>query len=141
MDKIEEPDAYDFMDAVDHGLVTYEKGAFVAACSRLKEYMFWEGLRTGVPRRLTLWLEPIITIAGLRRLQRDFGWPPDRLGMQSSTWAFDFVGYAADQETEVIVCEVKRTKREVDSLLELMELHALHQRNRWLSSKGLNAMP
>lgn len=123
IEKLSEADAHDFMDAIDSGLVIHQQGAFVAACSNAKEYIFWEGARSVSPRKITLWLEPLITIAGLRRMQRKFGWPSERLGMQSATWAFDFVGYKADQKTEVAACEVKRTRRELDDLLVLMRKH------------------
>lgn len=123
MDKLSEADARDFMDAVDHGLVVHEQGAFRAPCSRAKEYLFWEGASSVSPRRLTLWLEPVITIAGLWRMQRTFGWPAERLGAQSATYAFDFVGYQADQRTELVVCEVKPTRKAVDAMVSLMKTH------------------
>ncbi|MCF7532284.1 hypothetical protein [Pseudomonas petrae] len=108
LDKLSEVDARDFIDAVDSGLVTHQAGAFEAACSNAKKYLFWEGATSVSPRRLTLWLEPVITIAGLRRLHHRYGWP-------HASYAFDFVGYQADQKTELAVCEAKPTQRAVQS--------------------------
>lgn len=124
LDKLSETDARDFMDAVDSGLVTHQAGAFRAACSRASEYLFWEGAASVSPRRLTLWLEPVITIAGLRRMQHTFGWPPEQLGAQSVSYAFDFVGYHADQRTELVSCEAKPTRKAVDLLVAHMQKHA-----------------
>ena len=86
-------DARDFMQAIDCGLVAHHGGVFTAPQSKVKEQIFWEGARISVPRKITLWLEPIITIGALRRLQRDFQWPSSLLGMQLKTWAIDFVAY------------------------------------------------
>ena len=74
------------------------------------------------PRRTTFWLEPDITVAGLRRMQRKFGWPAERLGAQSLTYAFDFVGYQGDQRTQLVSCEVKPTRKPVDLLVALMTM-------------------
>jgi len=112
------------MQAVDSGLVHHHGGTFSAAQSKAKEQIFWQGAKNSVPRKVTLWLEPIITIAGLMRLHRDYLWSANQLGLQSKTWAFDLVGYAAeDLSTEHLVCEVKKTEHEVDTLLELMHKH------------------
>lgn len=124
LDKLSEADARDFMTAVDSGLVKHEAGAFRAACSRANEYLFWEGASSVSPRRLTIWLEPVITIAGLWRMQSKFGWPSDRLGAQSASYAFDFVGYQADQQKEVVSCEAKPTQKAVDLLIAHMHKHA-----------------
>jgi len=124
IENLSEADAHDFMQAIDNGLVIHDKGIFTSGCSKAKEQIFWEGARSSVPRKVTLWLEPIITIAGLIRLHRDFGWDAKRLGMQSQTWAFDLVGYQEDLITELLICEVKKTQRELDKLLDFMKKHA-----------------
>lgn len=124
LDKLNETDARDFIDAVDSGLVSHKAGVFRAACSRANEYLFWEGAASVSPRRLTLWLEPVITIAGLRRMQHKFGWPAEQLGAQSASYAFDFVGYQADQRTELVSCEAKPTRKAVDLLIARMHKHA-----------------
>lgn len=79
LNKLSEADARDFMYAVDSGLVNHQGGAFEAACSRAKEYLFWEGPTDVSPRRLTLWMKPVITIAGLWRMYHEHGWPAERL--------------------------------------------------------------
>src|SRR5262245_22970384 len=82
-------DARDFLTALDHGLVEHKDGVFTAPCSKAKEQIFWEyGPKLVSPRPINLWIEPIITIAGLARLCGEFGWPRSQLGMQSKTWAF-----------------------------------------------------
>jgi hypothetical protein len=136
LEKLSSTDACDFMLAVDSGFVCHKEGTFSADCSKAKEQIFHHGPRNSIPRKIYLWLEPIITIAGLARLRRDFGWPGHRLGMQSRTWAFDLVGYNEDQETELLVCEVKKTEREVDKLVELMEKHMATPREAESDFKG-----
>lgn len=116
-------DAGNFMRAVDGRLVVHQSGVFTAPCSRAKEQIFWTGETVITPRPLTLWLEPVITIGALARLHEDFSWEPGRLGLQSKTWAFDLVGYAEDSQTELLMCEVKKSEREIDKLIELMTKH------------------
>ncbi|XLZ69492.1 hypothetical protein ABT364_23615 [Massilia sp. SR12] len=141
IDNLEPQDASDFMAAVDAAVVQHQKGTFLVARSCAKEQIFWEHEKSTIPRRITLWLEPIITMSGLMRLHRDFGWPIHRLGLQSKTWAFDLVGYANDG-TEQLVCEVKKTRKEVDRLIEFMMLHRATPNDANLGLKGaeLNAM-
>lgn len=124
LDKLCSHDAQDFMYALDHGLVTHKQGTFYTVLSKAKEQIFWEGAKDSQPRSITLWLEPIITIAGLARLHRDFGWAASRIGLQSSTWAFDLVGYREDLRNELLVCEVKKTTSEVEKLIGFMLKHA-----------------
>lgn len=56
-------------------------------------------------------------------MQERYGWPAERLGAQSATYAFDFVGYQADERTEQIVCEVKPSSKSIDLLLSTMTKH------------------
>lgn len=116
-------DAADFMQAIDDSLISHKDGIFSAAQSKAKEQIFWQGARDSVPRKVTLWLEPIITMAGLMRLHRDFQWPTRHLGLQSKSWAFDLVAYDANLSSESLVCEVKKAAHEVDVLLKFMEQH------------------
>lgn len=121
---LSENDARDFMQSVDHGLVVHHGGFFTAPQSKAKEQIFWEGDRQSVPRKISLWLEPIITMGALRRLQQDYGWEGHLLGLQSKTWAFDLVAYSPmDINAEYLVCEVKKTAREIDLLINLMRKH------------------
>ena len=113
---VSEIDARDFLRALDSGLV-YDIGGgrYRAPRSNANEQLFWEGRRAKVPRRLSLWLEPVITIAAVARLHFDLGWSRESLGMQSKGYAFDVMAY--DGERPVIAGEVKKSVKEVDNLL------------------------
>lgn len=121
VERLCESDAADFIYALDHGLVAQHGWYFLAAQSKAKEQIFWQGAKTSDPREITLWHEPIITMAAVARLARDFSWPKAQIGMQSKTWAFDLVAY--DQSHELLVCEVKKSQKEVDQLVELIDKH------------------
>lgn len=73
IEKLSEADARDFMNAIDQGLVMYQHGALTATCSKAKEDIFWEGLKSVSPRKIILWFEPLFTMAGLWRMQQRFG--------------------------------------------------------------------
>ena len=112
-------DASNFLRAIDRGLVRDTGGGrYQCLKSSAQEQIFWEGLKSVVPRPLTLWLEPVITIGTIARLSLDFGWPPEVLGMQSKDWAFDFVVYQSPTSTkEHISGEVKTTAVQCDNLI------------------------
>lgn len=118
--KLDEFDALWFMRAIDAGVVSESGGFFVASRSAAKEQIFWEGAKNVIPRPITLWVEPIITIGALARLNSEFGWPIVNLGAQSITWAFDLVCYESGSNREIIVCEVKKTVKEIEHLLAYM---------------------
>ena len=123
IERLSPVDAADFMQAIDKGIVTHKDGVFLAVQSKAKEWIFWEGRKDSSRRKITLWLEPIITVAGLMRLHHEHGWPGNQLGLQSKNWAFDLVAYDLDLETERIACEVKKSIQEIEAMLEFMELH------------------
>ena len=134
---LSENDARDFMESLDHGLIIHRGGFFTAPQSKAKEQIFWEGDKQSVPRKITLWLEPIITMGALRRLQRDFGWTGDFLGLQSKTWAFDLVAYKpTNLNAEHLVCEVKKSARELDLLINYMLKHLNSASNIEQTLKG-----
>lgn len=119
--KVDDVDGEDFLRGLDSGLVTIVGRLYQAPRSRAGEQFFWEHERSISPRPITLWLEPIITVAALARLHFDLGWPKDLLGTQSIDWAFDVTAYRdADLVNEHIAGEVKKTVREADRLIELM---------------------
>ena len=89
------------MRALDAQLVNPEGPYFLAARSRAREQIFWEGLKSKPRRSITLWLEPIITIGMRARLHFEKGWPAESLGAQSKDWAFDFVCYGANERAVV----------------------------------------
>lgn len=95
-------------------------GRYRASRNGSVEQFFWEGSRSVSPRPFWLWLEPVITLGAMARLHLDFGWPADGVAAQSSDYAFDVVAYRADDHTEAIAGEVKKTKKECDDLLSLM---------------------
>ena len=113
-------DAANFLTAFEKGLVRDQGGGrYLCAQSKAQEQLFWEGSRAKSPRPITLWLEPIITIATAARLRFSFGWPEELIGMQSKDWAFDFAAFRpGDLENEHIAGEVKKSAREIDLLLE-----------------------
>jgi hypothetical protein len=111
-------DACDCMHAIDKGIVfDVGGGRFRAARSTATEPLFWEGLRSTLPRPITLWREPVITFASIARLNRDYGWPANLLGTQPLTWSFDFAAHdPLDATAYRILGEVKKSVQEVDSL-------------------------
>lgn len=124
--RISERDAENFIRALDSGLVEDTGGGrYRCASSKAVEQIFWTGPKASSPRTLTLWLEPVITIATVARLHLDFGWPAERIGMQSSDWAFDFAAYNNSGTRILLAGEVKKTINEVDHLLaDLIDCHA-----------------
>ena len=69
-------DADDFLRAIDSGIVTVDDANnFHAPMSKASEHIFWEHPRKTTPGPITLWIEPIITIATAARLHFDYGWP------------------------------------------------------------------
>ena len=111
-------------------------GSFLTAQSKAKEQIFWEGSRTTQPRKITLWQEPIITMAGMCRLSRDFHWPAQQLGLQSANWAFDLVAYDHSLTDELLLCEVKKTEREIDTLVQYMHRHSNTPNSALPETKG-----
>ncbi len=124
--RVSEADAANFARAWQAGLIEHlGEGVYRSPMSCASEQFFWEGLKTEQPRTITLWLEPIITVATLARLHFDFGWPKHLLGTQSADWAFDVTAFlSAGNANEYIACEVKKTVSEVSQLIDLMQLYA-----------------
>lgn len=124
--KVTEIDAADFLLALDTGLVRHQgRGVYRAPRSCANEEFFWPGSKNATPRPITLWVEPIITVAVLSRLHFLWGWPSDLLGTQSPKWEFDVTAYlASDLNNEYVACEVKKTVAELEQLVELMRRFA-----------------
>ena len=131
--KLSEHDAFWFMRAIDLNIVSQSDGFFIAPLSKAKEQIFWTGHQSSGLMPITLWLEPVITIGGLAKLHCIYEWPIDKLGAQSKTWAFDLVGYGDDPEQEILACEVKKSEKEIDDLLMLM--------NKYSNSPPLEEIP
>lgn len=121
LDRLSEFDAHWFLQALDAGYVTEDRGFFLSELSASKEQIFWEGARSEDLRKMHLWLEPIITIGAVARLIKEYHWPQSQIGLQSKPpWPFDLMGYGADGETEILACEVKKSDREIQRLVEEM---------------------
>lgn len=96
-----------------------------------------EGKKNVSPRPISLWLEPIITVAGLARLHFEFGWPRHLIGAQSQDYAFDIATYlGAEQTSEHIACEVKDSSKQLDAMIKNMEHFA---RDNVQSEVGLSS--
>lgn len=112
-------DARDFLRALDHNVVCVDIGGrFRMPRSNVNEVIFWEHSTKISPRPISLWIEPIITIAAMARLHLDHGWPVECLGMQSEKWEFDLMAFRPDDlEHEFIAGEVKATSKELNKFL------------------------
>lgn len=117
--KVTSQDARDFLRALDNDIVADSGGGrYRMPQSKANEVIFWEGSRTKIPRPITLWMEPVITIASVARLHLDYGWPKRCLGMQSTKWEFDLIAFLpANFEAEHIAGEIKKSVRELNCLI------------------------
>ena len=149
---VTERDAADFLLALDAGLIEHKgRGRYRAPRSRGSEQFFWSGRKGVLPRSVTLWVEPIITVAALSRLHFKWGWPKELIGTQSQKWEFDLAAYrASDLGNEYVACEVKKTLAEQDDLIEIMQrfssdrdagnaLNSSREKNAFRKLKGLQA--
>jgi hypothetical protein len=120
--QVTDADARDFLRALDLKVVSVDGGGrFRMPQSKTHEVIFWEHSTLITPRPITLWLEPIVTIAAIARLHLDYGWPKECLGMQSQDSAFDLMAFKPpDFENEHIAGEVKDSARQLYRLLEHM---------------------
>jgi hypothetical protein len=134
-------DAQDFCRAWDGGLLTHLGGGrYRAPASGSPEQFFWSGPKHAVPRKFTLWHEPVITMATLARLHWDLGWPKELLGTQSKDGAFDVFALNLEKTGEQIAGEVKRTVSEVETLLTYMrEFGSAPNAVQPASGRGRNA--
>jgi hypothetical protein len=150
--KVTERDAADFLLALDAGLIAHQgRGLYRAPRSLASEQFFWSGSKSVSPRPVSLWVEPIITVAALSRLHFKWGWPRELIGTQSRKWEFDVTAYrSADLSNEYLACEVKKTLREQNELIELMQrfsidpypgdaLASSKEKNAYRKLKGLHA--
>jgi hypothetical protein len=137
--KVGEPDARDFLRALDANLVEHVgRGQYRAPRSAHKDQFFWSGSKNVMPRPFFLWAEPIIAVAGLARLHFEYGWPGELLGTESSDGAFDLATYArSDLMNEHIACEVKKSTSELNLLVDLMrQFAAANVQSEALMSRG-----
>ncbi|MGU3575653.1 hypothetical protein ACLBWZ_08970 [Brucellaceae bacterium C25G] len=112
-----------FLQAWDSGIIQYAgKGSYHLGQSSAVEKFFWEGPKVSEIRSFSLWAEPIITAGVLARLHLELRWPINLIGSQSKgNWAYDAVAFKQTTASNYcILCEVKKTSREVDRLSEYM---------------------
>lgn len=137
---VDDLDAENFLKGLDAGLVTLVGRRYQAPRSRTGEVFFWEHEKAISPRPITIWIEPIITIATLARLHFELGWPKELLGTQSVDDAFDVTAFlGSDTRNEHIACEVKKTISEADRLLERMRGFAMLPPDDAIRGPGRNA--
>lgn len=119
-------DASDFIYTLTEGIVNdIGGGRYRAPRSKANEVIFWEGSKAVIPRPITLWLEPIITIATVGRLHRDYGWPVELLGLQSADWAMDLVAYQdVTSDRMAVAGEVKKSDRELGHMIAYLRQFA-----------------
>ena len=88
------------------------------------EQFFWSGLKATTPRTFTIWIEPIIALGVLARMYLDFNWPKALIGTQTKRkWAFDVFGCKSEYDPSLLVaCEVKKSRKEINTLIGDMEL-------------------
>lgn len=115
-------DAAWFVRGFEAGLIEHcGRGLYRGPNSSAKEQFFWEGPRAEVPRRFSLWKEPVITIGALARLHFEFGWPKALLGTQSVDFAFDVVALHPRAAGEAVAGEVKKSVKELEELIRWMQ--------------------
>lgn len=120
--KVSLEDAQDFLKAWNAGLAVHNgRGQYKIGAGKVLEQFFWSGLKTIGNRKLSLWLEPIITLGAIGRLHFDYNWPIKCIASQSSDWAYDIISSTPVDSKIVIAGEVKKNRSEVDELFRLMK--------------------
>ncbi|WP_299362723.1 hypothetical protein [uncultured Paracoccus sp.] len=121
LDALSEFDAHWFVRAFKAGYVHEAGGFFTSDMAKAKEQILWVDSWIERPRKIHLWLEPVITVGALARMIDMHHWPQSQVGLQSKApWPFDLMGYDADRDTELVAGEVKKSKREADRLIAEM---------------------
>jgi len=125
VDRISEYDAMWFLKALETKVVLSEGAFFKTPLhSGAKEQIFWQYGKPASNRKITVWAEPIISIGAAGRLHSQFGWPKDRIGLQSKkNWAFDLVTYDAAGSQPLVCCEIKKNRSEIDYLIQAVLEH------------------
>ena len=138
--EVNDIDADNFLKGLEAGLVKLVGRLYRAPRSHAGEQFFWEHEKGLKPRPITLWMEPIITVATLWKLHFELGWPKNSLGTQSIDGAFDVTTYVdANLPNEYIACEVKKTTKEMDNLLITMRKFAILPVDGNVSDREKNA--
>jgi hypothetical protein len=121
-EKVSETDARDFLRAWYGGLIQHEGGGRYRAPRKSNiQLFFWAYDDGSKPKPFSLWIEAVITFGVLAKLHFDHGWPRELLGSESKGGAFDVTAFLPHElDNEYIACEVKKTTRETDDLLQMM---------------------
>lgn len=130
-------DAANFLRAIDGALVKDSGGGrYRCAQSKALEQLFWEHERHMAPRPITLWIEPVISMATVARFHYDLGWPEELIGMQTAGGAFDLGAYSSAETPHLVVaCEVKKSRLEIDHLIADLHNHSRDQPDSQISQK------
>ena len=128
--KINDYDASNFIRAMDGGLVK-DTGGGRYRCARCGPFtqIFSSGSKLVVPRPLTLWIEPVITIGTVARLGLDYGWRSQFLGMQQKGSAFDFAVYKSESGMNEFVAQAPEYGEQDDIGGELRSLKGVPVRS------------
>lgn len=120
--EVAESDAEWFLAGLGSGLVEQlPKGELWLPGSPFRTTIFWEGAKAVSPRRISLFVEGLITVATAARLHLVYGWPKWSLGFESSDYAFDLVGRVPLRRHEWLATEAKSASEDVRRLIRGVE--------------------
>jgi hypothetical protein len=85
--------------------------------------VYWEGRKDQLPRPISAGREALVTVAAVSDLHLDYGWPLDRIRIESPAkegagrYALDFLVLGPHDEA-ILAGEAKRSGRDLDRVLE-----------------------
>lgn len=116
-------DKYNFLNAIQSGVVHHENGGFCAGHGGAEEFIFLHGANCAILR------ESIVAIGTAWRLASGFNWPVEKICLQqrisaqwdsttySARWPFDITALLNEKsESIAIACEAKKDQKEHDHL-------------------------
>ncbi len=121
---LRDQDMLDFLRGWQENLFKHRGGGlYEAPQGGSQEQFFWSGLKANSPRTFSLWHEPVIALGVLARMHLDFRWPRELIGSQTKpAYAFDVFGCESDKNDQpLLVCEVKKSSKEIDALVAHMQ--------------------
>lgn len=121
---VSEFDARWFLEALDAGHMTETRSVFHTTGHEVKLRIFSHLQRGPAVRKTTLSLEPIINVGAVARLIDQYGWPSAQLGQSARPYPFDLVCFDMGRKQELVVCEVKKSHKEVVVLMNWMRKFA-----------------
>lgn len=117
---VSEFDARWFLEALDAGHMMETQSVFHTSGHEVNLRIFSHLQRGPTIRKTTLSLEPIINVGAVARLIDQYGWPSSQLGQSPFPYPFDLICFYKGRKHELIVCEVKKSHKEVDILMNWM---------------------